>query len=335
MRRKKLLEGAFPAVAIAVLAGLVGASPAGAAGDAVEYSVVQRFALGGAGKWDYTAIDDRGQRLFVTRGDHVEVLDAQSGKSLGVITGTDGVHGVALDPARGVGFTSNGKSDTVTEFALDTLAVRRQIPVGGKKPDAILLDTAGKRLITMNGASSDLSVLDPETGAIVRRIALPGRPEYAVLQGAHLFVNLEDTGFLVKVDLDAGKVLQAWKLPDCEEPTGLALDAQRGRLFSVCANARLVVTDAGSGRNVASLPIGEGADAVIYDAGRQRIYSSNGKSATLTIVVQRDADHYSVVQTLATALGARTMALDAASGRIYLPTPNGGDFAVLVVAPVR
>jgi len=168
----------------------------------------------------------------------------------------------------------------------------------------------------------------------VRTIAVPGKPEFAVLNAGRLYVNIEDANSLAVVDLAAGKLVQTWKLPDCDEPTGLAFDAANLRLFSACGgNGRMAVVDARSGALVANLPIGKGADAAIFDARRKMAFASNGKDGTLTVIAQQDADHYSVRMELPTAKGARTMALDLDTGKIFLPTPNDGNFLVLVVAP--
>jgi len=298
------------------------------------YGVVQRIELGGAGKWDLTALDAQRRRLYVSRGDHVDVVDTVLSKKIGEIPGTAGVHGIAFDQERKLGYTSNGKADSITVFDLDTLAVKGQLAVSGSNPDVILYDGGTNAIVTMNGKSRDVSVIDAALGKTVRTIAVPGKPEFAILDGGRLYVNIEDANSLAVVDVVAGKVVQTWKLPNCEEPTGLAFDAANSRLFSACGgNGRMVVVDSRSGAFVANLPIGMGADGAAYDARRKLLFSSNGKDATLTVIAQEDADHYSVSANLPTAKGARTMALEPDTGRIFLPTPNDGNFLVLVVAP--
>lgn len=318
-------------MAFVVLAG----AGAGAAEPAPEYAVAQRIVLGGAGKWDYAAVDAQRHRLYVTRGDHVEVLDTADLHKVGEIPGTDGVHGVALAPDLNRGYTSNGKSDTLTVFDLQTLAVQGAYPVNGHNPDAIFYDAATHDLLVFNGRSKDLALIDARDGKALRTIALSGKPEFAAIDGTTVFVNIEDTNSLAAIDLTAGAVRGLWQLPECESPTGLAYDAAAKRIFSVCANGRLVVTDGSTGRNVARLDVGKGPDAALFDAARHRVFSSGGADGTLTIIAQQDADHYAVVQTLPTAQRARTMAMETLSGRIFLPAPGDGQFVVTVVAPAQ
>jgi len=305
------------------------------AGAAGEYAVTSRIVLGGAGKWDYTALDASRHRLYVTRGDHVEVVDVDAGRKSGEIPTSARLHGVAFAQDLKRGFTANGQDDSITVFDLDTLAVKGQYKVEGKGPDAIFYDAPSQDLLVFNGHSNNLSVIGANDGKAVRTIALAGKPEFAAIVGTTVYVNLEDTNSLTAVDFASGKVLGVWKLPDCDAPTGLDYDAVGKRIFSVCANGRLIVTDPATGRTVASLAVGKGPDAAIYDAARHRVFSSGGDDGTLTVVAQLDADHYSVVQTLPTAKEARTMALDPATGRVFLPTPAQGAFAVIVVSPAK
>jgi len=326
--------GPVPRLALAFVAAvLVASAMAAGAGGAAGYAVAQRFVLGGPGRWDYTTYDAQRHRLYVTRGDYVDVLETAPLRKVGEIPGTSGVHGVALAQDLRRGYTSNGKADSITVFDLDTLAVTGEYKVAGHNPDAILYDGATQHLLAFNGRSKDLDILDARAGKVLGTIALAGKPEFAAIDGAMVYVNIEDANSLAAVDLAAGKVTAMWKLPDCEEPTGLDLDRATRRVFSSCGNGRLVVTDATSGRNVASLAVGKGPDATVYDVARHLVFSSGGADGNLSIVEQRDADHYALRQTLATAKSARTMALDGGSGRLYLPTPADGEFMVVVVAP--
>jgi YVTN family beta-propeller protein len=197
--------------------------------------------------------------------------------------------------------------------------------VSGKNPDAVVFEPVGKHVFTFNGGSSNASVLDARTLAVLATIALPGKPEFAVADGAgHVFVNIEsELGQLVAIDARALTLTSAWQLPDCSRPTGLAIDRQHMRLFSVCGDKVLVVTDASLGANVAHLAIGEHSDAVAYDAGLGLVFSANG-DGTLTVIHADDASHYRVVATLRTQAGARTLALDPASHRIYLAASDFG-----------
>jgi YVTN family beta-propeller protein len=290
----------------------------GLSGSADALAVKQEFVLGGPGGWDYLTLDAGSNRLFIARADRVLVMNTVNGSLLGTIAHTEGVHGVALAPDLGKGFTSNGRADTVTEFDLATLAPVSTIAVPGHNPDAIVYDKASKRLFTFNGRSHDITVIDPVKGAVVATIPAGGKPEFARADGAgHIFFNIEDTGQISEIDTLAAKRTGTWSLPKCEEPTGLAFDIAHGRLFSTCGNKTLVVTDAATGRNIASVPIGEGPDAAEFDADRALLFSSNGEDGTLTVIHQDDPDHYSVIATVKTQESARTMALDAKSHIVY------------------
>jgi YVTN family beta-propeller protein len=292
-----------------------------------EYAVSGVWPLGGSGGWDYLALEPSGARLFLSRGDHVDVVESASGRRAGVIAHTDGVHGIAFDPARKRGFTSNGRSNTVTAFALDTLETIQESPVAGQKPDAILFEPRFAHVLTANGASSDIDVLDPGTLKVVATIALPGKPEFMATDGAGtVFVNIEaDMGSLVAIDAKSLKAKAAWSLPGCANPTGLAIDPKNHRLFSTCANGVMAVTDSSTGTQVAQVAIGAGPDAAAFDADLQCVFSSNGADGTLTVIHQDAPDRYRVVQTLKTRRSARTMALDHASHAIYLAAATLGD----------
>lgn len=319
-----------------------------------HYSVAARWPLGGEGGWDYLTIDATARRLFVTHADHVEVLDLATGHPVGSIADTAGVHGVALARDRNRGYTSNGRANTVTAFALDTLQVIATAPVAGINPDAILYEPRNGRVFTFNGRSSDATVLDAETLKPIATIPLPGKPEFAVSDGAgEVFVNIErEQGQIVAIDGKTLGIRATWDLPGCAEPSGLAFDVAHHRLFSVCDHGVMVVTDSVSGRQVARVPIGNGPDAVAFDPKSGLVFSSNGEDGTLTIVHADDADHYRPVATLATKATARTLALDPVTGRIYLaaadlvaatepPPPAGrprrqvapGSFVILVAQP--
>jgi gamma-glutamyltranspeptidase / glutathione hydrolase len=313
-------------------------APAGSAaapGDAIgrAYAMQRQWILGGAGGWDYLTIDSATQRLFISRADRVLVMNLADGNLLATIADTAGVHGIALAPDLGRGFTSNGRADTVTVFDLKTLRATGTIAVSGHNPDAILYDGVGKRLYTFNGRSKDISVIDPLKGAVISTLPAGGKPEFAATDGAgRIFYNIEDTAQISVLDTSTAKRIATWPLQNCEEPTGLALDAAHQRLFSVCQNGILVVTDAASGRRVAELPIGKGPDAAAFDEERGLIFSSNGEDGTLTMIHEDDPDHYSVIADVATQESARTMALDARTHQIYLvaarfgapPQPSAG-----------
>jgi DNA-binding beta-propeller fold protein YncE len=290
----------------------------GIAGAAGNYAVKQQFPIGGPGGWDYLTVDSAANRLFISRADRVLVVSTLDGSLLGTIAHTEGVHGIALAPDLGKGFISNGRADSVTEFDLGTLATVATIAVPGHNPDAILYDKFSGRVFTFNGRSQDISVIDAVKGSIVATIPAGGKPEFAQADGAgHVFFNIEDTAQISEIDAPAAKRIGTWSLPKCEEPTGLAFDVAHKRLFSTCGNRTLVVTDAASGRHVASIPIGNGPDGAAFDATRGLLFSSNGEDGTLTVIHEDDPDHYSILDTVATQKSARTLELDAKTHLIY------------------
>lgn len=301
----------------------------------LDYAVQQHWTLDGAGRWDYAAIDPVRHRLFIARGERVQVLALPSGQAAGAIEGTSGVHGVAFAEDLKLGFTSNGKSNTVTVFDLATLAVKQQIAVSGLNPDAILYVPETRTLYTFNGKSANISVIDAVTLKEKGTIAVTGKPEFAVSDHKEkIFVNIEDTNELAVIDTAARKMVAHWPLAGCEEPSGIAMDVQHARVFSVCKNNQMMVTDAATGANVAKVAIGPHPDAAAYDPATATVFSSNGDAGgTVTVIHQSGADSYAVQQNVVTLPGARTMALDAATHTLYLPALTDGVFGITVVAP--
>ncbi|HEY8683383.1 MAG TPA: YncE family protein [Rhodanobacter sp.] len=290
-----------------------------------DQRVLTRIALGGSGGWDYLSFDAQRHHLFVSRGDRVEVVDVRRNKLVGTIADTQGVHGIAVAPDLHRGFTSNGKTASVTVFDLDSLKTVATITGTGENPDAILYDSASHHVLTFNGKSSTASVIDPHANAVIATIALPGKPEFAVSDGAgRIYVNIEDKSELVRIDARKNTVTNAWPLAPCESPSGLAIDRAHHRLFAVCDNQKMAVLDADRGDLLTTLPIGDGPDAVVFDDTAAMIYSSNGKSGTITAVHEIDPDHYAVTATIATQRSARTLALDPQSHRLYLSSAKFG-----------
>lgn len=319
-----------------------------------EYTIAATWALGGGGGWDYLALEASGARLFISRGDRVDVVETATGRLAGSIPNTQGVHGIAFAPELKRGYTSNGRANTVTAFELDTLRTVKEAAVSGTKPDAILYEPQHQHLFTANGASSNLSVLDPQTLEILATITLPGPPEFMATDASgSIFVNIEtDPGKLVLIDAKALEVKAVWPLTGCANPTGLAIDRAQRRLFSVCDNQVMVVTDSVSGKQVAQVAIGKGPDAAAFDPDLGNVFSSNGADGTLTIIHEDAPDKYRVITTLSTQKSARTMALDQPTHRIFLaaatpgesppPTPDQphprpgmipGSFVILVAKP--
>jgi zinc D-Ala-D-Ala dipeptidase len=304
-------------ICIIALAILVSAGAAPAAAPALK--VTDRFAVGEAGGWDYLAVDADTHRLFVSRADRVMVLDTRDGKLLGTIPDTAGVHSVVLVPALGRGFTSNGRANTITEFNLADLKTVRTIAIDAQNPDAMLYDAFSGHLFTFNGRSHDATIVDAKGGKTIATIVLGGKPEFAVSDGhGKVYVNIEDTAEMKRIDTRANTVDATWKLDNCTDPTGLAIDSAHARLFSVCQNGRMAVTDARTGKAVAGVAIGAGPDAATFDAARGLVFSSNGEDGTLTVIEQESPDTYRVLANVPTQKSARTMALDEKGHRIYL-----------------
>jgi len=288
------------------------------------YRLLKIIALGGEGGWDYITFDSATRRLFISRATKVIVLDVDSEKVVGEIPNTDGVHGIALAPDLGRGFTSNGRAGSVTIFDLKTLAVIGTVPAG-KNPDAIVYDSASKRVFAMNGRGSDSTVIDGATGKVLATIPLAGKPEFAVSDAAgHVYVNIEDKSELWQIDSQKLAVTARWPLAPCQEPSGLAIDAAHHRLFAGCDNKMMAVVNADTGKVIATPAIGEGVDANAFDPGTAFAFSSNGESATLTVVHEDSPDKFTVVEDVPTKPRARTMALDPKTHEVFLVTADFG-----------
>ncbi len=325
--------------------GTVGAAAAAPA----SYQVLQKFTPGGEGGWDYLTLDPDARRLYISRGTHIMVLDADTGKSIGDIPDTNGVHGIALAPKLGKGFTSNGRDNSVTIVDLKTLKPLGSVSVG-QRPDCIVYEPVTKRVFTFNGGSDDATAIDAKSGKVVGTVALGGRPEFAVADGkGMIYDNLEDKGEVVALDAKALTIKNHWSLAPAESPSGIAMDAKTRRIFSVCDGGKMTALNADTGAIVATPAIGNGPDAAAFDPATGLAFSSNGQDGTLTIVHEDTPDTYTVMQTVPTQAGARTMALDTKTHRVYLVTatalpPNPGDpprrrsyvpgsFVVLIVGP--
>jgi DNA-binding beta-propeller fold protein YncE len=288
------------------------------------YHVIKKYKLGGEGGWDYLTLDPDSRHLFISRGTHVVVIDADSGKSVGDIPDTPGVHGIALAPEFNRGFTSNGREGTVSIFDLKTLALISKVKDVGDNPDAILYDPATKCVFTFNGRSHDSTAIDAATGKIVGKIQLDGKPEFGVSTAAgEIFVNIEDKSELTAFDPQALKVKSTWVLAPCQEPSGLAMDIKNRRLFSGCDNKMMAVVNADSGKVITTLPIGDGVDANRFDPDKQLAFASCGEGV-LTVVKEESPDKYSVLQNVPTQPRARTMELDPKTHHIYLVTADFG-----------
>jgi DNA-binding beta-propeller fold protein YncE len=317
-----------------------------------SYHVVQRVAVGGDGGWDGLLADVDGRRLYLSHGAQVEVLDLDGLSPVGTIPNTHGVHGIAVAPDYGRGFTSNGRDTTVTVFDLPTLKVLGTVRVSGANPDAILYEPLSHRVLTFNGGGHNATVIDAITSKVIGTIALSGKPEFAVTDGrGTIYVNIEDRSTIAAIDARTMTVSAEWSLAPCESPSGLAIDRAHRRLFSACGNQVMVISDPEAGQVIASVPIGEGVDGAGFDPERQLAFSSNG-AGTLSVIRELTPDRYEPAATVPTQRGARTMAVDPTTGRVFTvsadygpaPVPTSerpaprpsivpGSFTLLVVGP--
>ena len=295
-----------------------------------DYRVSKKLPIPGQGGWDYLIVDEAARRLYVSHGTQVEVLDVDSGRIVGKISNTLGVHGIAIAPELGRGFVSNGQTSTLTIFNLKTLKTIGEVPTG-KKPDAIIYDPATSQVFAFNGGSNSATVISAADGKVAGTVDLGGGPEFAVADGkGYVFNNLEDKSEVVKINSRELTVEQRWHLAPCEAPSSIAMDLSGRRLFIGCRNKVMAVVDADSGKILTTVPIGDHVDATAFDPDARLIFNSNGEG-TITVVHQDTPDKYSVVQTVKTLPRARTMALDLKTRQLFLSTAEDGQFEILVV----
>jgi len=288
------------------------------------YHIAKTYKLGGEGGWDYLTIDSASRRLFLSRATHVFVIDADSGKPVGDIPDTPGVHGIALAPELNRGFISDGREGTVTIFDLKTLKPITKVKAG-ENPDAILYDPASKRVFTFNGRSHDSTAIDAANGNVLGTIQLEGKPEFAVSDArGELFVNIEDKSELTAIDPAKLQVKATWPLsPGCESPSGLAIDRKHRRLFAGCENKTMAIVNADTGKVVATEPIGRGVDATRFDPGTGFAFASCGEGV-LTVIHEDSPDQFHVVENVPTQQGARTMELDPKTHDVFTVTAKFG-----------
>ena len=311
------------AISISAMA-LISSSPVFAQNTGSSYHVARRIAAGGEGGWDYLVADAQNRRLYVTRGSHVMVFDMDRDSPIGDIPYTPGVHGVALARNLSRGFTSNGRDSSLTVFDLKTLQVEKVVRITGRNPDAITFDPATNRVFALNGASHDASVVDANMLEQVGSIDLGGKPETGQPDGkGMLYVNIEDKSEVVAVDTKTMQVKARYPLAPCEEPTGMARDAVRGRLIVGCGNKLMAVMDEKTGKIITTIPVGEGVDASGFDPATQLAFTSNGEG-TLSVIRENADGTFTSVATIPTQRGARTMTLDEKTHRIYLSTASFG-----------
>jgi len=284
-----------------------------------SYKLADRVKLGGEGGWDYLVFDSTANRLFITRGTHVMVVDAKTLQVTGDIPDLSGVHGVALAPELGRGFITSGGDNMLAIIDLKTLKVLDKVKVG-ERPDAVLYDASAKRVYTFNAKSQDSTVVDAASGKVVGTVPLGGKPETGVADGkGNVFVNIEDQSEIVRIDTAKLTVAEHFPMAGCDDPSALVFDPAHRRLFAGCGSKIVAVVDPDAGKLVTTVDIGAGVDAGAFNPKTQQLFMSCGEGV-LTVIHQDGPDKYSVVQSVPTVKGARTMALDTASGTVYLVT---------------
>ena len=317
-----------------------------AAAAIAPYELLQRVPIKGEGNYDYLIADADSRRVYVTHGSEVAILDADTYAPVGTLTGLTGAHGIAVVPGLPLVFVTNGQGNSLSVFDAKTLKATAEIKLAGKNPDALLYDPASKHLFVFDHGSGDVEVVDPVTAKLVSTFQVGGELEFGQADGlGTVWVNVEDTHEVVRIDSKTRKVTARWSLAPGEGPTGMAFDAKHRRLFIGCLNSKLAVVNADTGAVVAILPIGPGVDATEFDPQTGDIFCSCGKSGTMVIIHQDSANQYHVAETVPTQKWARTLALDPKTHRVFLPVgefpPSGrgapapGTFAVLVFGRAR
>ncbi len=283
-------------------------------------NLIGKIPIEGNGGWDYISVDEVNSRIYVSHATVAQAIDIKTGKLVGTIPDTKGIHGIAIAADLNKGFTSNGRDSSVTIFNLKTLEVLAKVKVTGKNPDAILYDAFSQKVFTFNGGSSSSTVIDAKDNKVVGTISLDGRPEFPVADGkGTIYVNIEDKGLINVINSKTLEVEQYWSIAPGEEPSGLALDNNTHRLFSVCSNKLMIITDAETGKVITTLPIGDRCDGVAFDPEYKRAYTSNGEGS-ITVVQEVNANKFEVIETIPTLPGAKTIAVDTTTHHLYLPT---------------
>jgi DNA-binding beta-propeller fold protein YncE len=282
------------------------------------YHLIKKIPIPGDGFWDYLTTDPGTDRIFVSHGTEVDVVDGKKGEVVGKIEGLKLVHGIALAPEFNHGFISDGGANRVVVFDLKTLAKVGEVPAG-MNPDGIIYDPESKRVFAFNGRGASATAVDAEKGTLAGTVTLEGKPEFPAPDGkGHVYVNIEDKSEVMEIDSKALTVLNKWPLAPCEEPSGMAMDTKTRRIFSGCDNKIMSVMNADTGKVVATVPIGEGVDATWFDPGTKTVFDSCGREGVLTVIHEDSPDKYSVVENVKTEPGARTMALNPKTHMVYL-----------------
>jgi DNA-binding beta-propeller fold protein YncE len=314
------MKRCYPSLLPAVALFFLGASAVGAGQTGNPYHFIREIPIGGDGGWDYLSVDPGARRLYVSHGTKVVVIDIDKNQIVGEIAGTPGVHGFALAPLLGRGFSSNGRENKAGIVDLETLRTLAKVDTG-QNPDAILYEPQLMEVYVFNGSSRSATVFSAGSGQIVASIPLPGKPEFAVADpsAGRVYDDIEDRDEVAVIDTQQHQVVATWPTAPGEEAAGLAIDLAHHRLFVGCHNGQMVMMDSATGKVIATVPIGQGVDANAFDPGTLLAFASCG-DGTVTIAKEETPDRLTVVQTLATESGARTMVLDPKTHRIYLAT---------------
>ncbi|MEI7510066.1 MAG: hypothetical protein WCJ62_11460, partial [Flavobacterium sp.] len=289
-----------------------------------NHYISRKINVAGEDGWDYLAVDNVNQHLFISHGNVVNVVDLKNDKTIATIPDTKGVHGIAIANDLNKAFITDGKDNAVTIINLTTFEVIEKVAIEGQKPDAVLYDQFSHKVFTYNAKTSDATVIDATTNKVIKNIPLGGKPEFSSTNEKGLvYVNIEDKNEIKVIDVTKLEVIHAWSIAPGDEPSGLALDVETNRLFSVCGNNLMVIVDASNGKVIKTLPIGDGCDGVAFDADKKLAFSSNG-IGNITVVKEENATTFKVLETITTQKGARTIALNKITHELYLPTAEFG-----------
>ncbi|HEY8938029.1 MAG TPA: YncE family protein [Cyclobacteriaceae bacterium] len=289
------------------------------------FHLIKKTVIGGEGGWDYLTVDSENRRLYVSHSTQVEVLNADTHKKVGVITNTQGVHGIAIVSKAGRGITTNGKTNSATIFDLKTLKTIAEVPTG-KNPDALLYDNFSNRVFIFNHSGGSVTAVDIKESKVLGTLNLDGEGVEAGVsdEKGTIFVNLEDNSEIVSFDAKTLTIKNRWKVTPGEEPTGLALDIKTHRLFTVCHNELMMILDSDNGKIIAQVPIGKHVDGAAFDPATGLIFTSNGEGS-ITVIKEISANEFKVIETIKTEAGARTITLDSKTHHIFVSSAQYGE----------
>jgi YVTN family beta-propeller protein len=310
------------ATGVAVLLALAPVHSSAAEAPAPAYKLATTISLGAGERWDYATFDSNQGRVYVAHGDHVTAVNAAAGAIIGEIGPLPGgTHGIGVAPDAGIGFTDDGEAGVAAAFDLKTLKIVKQIPTA-KDADGVSYDPVSRHILIINGDSGSITVIDPKSQAAIATISVGAGLEAGIVDGkGKFFVDGADQHDIIAIDTRTNAILAHYPMAACQRPHGIAVDPDTRRVFSTCANKLMVVMDADSGRIIAQLPIGTGSDGAAFDPKRKLALSSNGEG-TISVIQEQDASHFVALPDVATQRGARTIAIDPATGRLFLPAAD-------------